>query len=217
MTDYNEEYFFLDFIPDRGYPMLDLGDDFKDYVMDFLRAEPIKYTEPIQLKFGHPVPRKPKMGDYHNFSNASPVFSEKLKRVIEDMQVKDIQFVPVLIQDKNGNLIQGYHAIKVCNTIFCADLDKSEYSLLTNEKICNFDKLVIDNKKLDSVPLEERLIFAVGECRLYVVYHISVIEKMLDTVPEGMTVYRLSKWDFSAPFYAAYGDYISELDDDDDE
>jgi hypothetical protein len=191
--------------------MLDLDDDFEDYVMDFLRAEPVVYKETIILQFGYPVPRKPKMADYHDFSTPSPVLSEKLKKAIEAMQVKDIQFVPVLIRDKNDDLIEGYHAINVCNTINCTNMEESKYSLLTNGKICNFDKLVLDNEKLDLIPLEDRLIFSVGECGNYVVYHISVIEKMLETSPEGMTVYRLAKWDSSAPFYDAYYEYISEL------
>jgi hypothetical protein len=211
MADYNEEYFILSITNNSNYPMLDLDDDFEDYAMDFLDDEPIIYEETIQLQFGDPVPRKPKMVDFHDFSNASPVLSKKLKKVIEDMQVKNIQFVPVLIRDKNDDLIEGYHAIKVCNTINCADLKKSKYSLLTNKKICSFDKLVLDNEKLDSIPLEDRLIFAIGEKRTYVVYHISVVEKMLETAPEGMTVYRLAQWDSSAPFYDAYYEYISKI------
>lgn len=212
MKNYNDEYFFLRLVESSEYPRLVLDDDFLDYAMDFLRAKPIVYDENfIQLRFREPVPRKPKMVDYHSFSTPSPVFSEKLKKVIEDMEVKDIQFVPVLIRDKSDDLIEGYYAIKVCNQISCADLEKSKYDRTGNGKVSNFQKLVLDNEKLDEIRLEDRLVFAIGESRVYVVYHISVIEKMLDAAPEGMTVYSLSGWDPSAPFYEVYGEYLKGL------
>jgi len=212
MTNYNEEYFFIADNEDERYPMLDLNDDYCDeYAMPLLRAEPIVYDKPILLEFAYPVPRNPKMGDYHSLEKPSPVFSEKLKKVIEDMQVKDIQFVPVLIEGKKKEMIEGYHAIKVCNLIYCADLETSEYDTFDDGRVCTFEKLVLDNVKLDKIPLEDRLIFAVGEKRTYVVYHISVVEKMLATAPEGMTVYRLAGWDSSVPFYEAYGEYLKGL------
>lgn len=216
MKDYNEDYFFLEIDNSPSNPILALDDDFKEYVMDFLRNEPIVYDKIIQLKFRNPVPKKPRMADFHSFSSPSPVFSVKLKKVVEDMQIKNIQFVPVLIRGKSDELIEGYHAIKVCNTINCTDLEKSVYDTFDDGRVCSFDKLVLNNKKLEPIPLKDRLIFAIGEKRTYVVYHISVVEKMLETAPEGMTVYRLAKWDSSAPFYDAYYDYISEFDDDDE-
>ncbi len=192
--------------------MLTLDDDYCDeYAMPFLRAVPVVYDKPILMEFAYPVPRNPKMVDFHFYQMTSPVVSEKLKKVIEDMQVKNIQFVPVLIQGKKNEMIEGYHAIKVCNTVFCADLEASEYDLLSSGNIGSFEKLVLDSEKLDKIPLEDRLIFAIGEKRTYVVYHISVVEKMLATAPEGMTVYRLAGWDSSAPFYEAYGEYLKGL------
>jgi len=211
MKNYNEEYFFLGLVNNPNYPMLDLDDDFEDYAMDFLRAKPIDYAETIQLMFSEPVPKNPQMADYHSFITSSPVFSEKLKKVIEDIHIKDIQFIPVLIRNEKDEFIKGFHAIKVCNLIHCADLERSEYDLLGNGKIGSFSKLVLDNQKLDEISLADRLIFAVGEKRTYVLYHISVVEKMLDAAPRGMTVYRLAGWDSSAPFYDAYGNYLKGL------
>ena len=211
MKNYNEEYFFLGIVEHPDYPMLALSKDFKNYAIDFLCTEPIEYEQTIQLKFRDPVPRKPRMVDYHSFSTPSPVFSEKLKKVIEGIPVKDIQFVPVLICNKNDELIEGYHAIKVCNSIECADMDLSGYDTFSDGEISAFTKLVLDNEKLDKIPLENRLIFALGEKITYVLYHISVVEKMLETTPEGMTVYRLAGWDSSAPFYEVYGNYLKSL------
>lgn len=208
MKDYNEEYFFLGLVDHPSYPMLAFGDNFKRYARKFLQAEPIIYDEPIELKFREPVPRKPKMADYHLLSTPSPVFSEKLKNVIDKIKIRDIQFVPVLIRNEDDELIEGFSAIKVCNMIHCVDFEKSECDIDEDGDIDNIDKLVLDCDKLDKIPLEDRLIFAVAEKRTYVVYHISVVEKMLDSAPQGMTVYRLSGWDPSAPFYEVYGDYL---------
>lgn len=211
MKNYNEEYFYLKLVEHSGYPMLALDDDFKKYALRFLRTKPIEYTKKIQLKFREPIPQKPQMADYNPFTTPSPVLSEKLKKVIEDMQVKDIQFVPVLIRDKKDEFIEGFHAIKVCNSISCANMDLSDYASSEPGEVDHFNKLVLDNEKLDNIPLEDRLIFAVEEEITTVLYHISVVEKMLNAAPTGMTVYRLAGYDPSAPFYEAYGEYLKGL------
>ena len=91
-------------------------------------------------------------------------------------------------------------------------MDKENSDWEPNEwkpgKASNVEKLVLDNEVLDKIPLEERLVFAVWEAHLHVLYHYSVVEKMLEIDPTGMTIYRLSKWDSSAPFKS---EYISKL------
>lgn len=212
MKNYNDEYFFIGLAEISNSPMLTLDDDFvEDYAIPFLHARPIKYSELIRLKFSEPVPRKPKMVDYHSFSTPSPVVSEKLKSAIEATQAKEVQFVPVLIRDKSDDLIEGYSVIKICKSINCANMEESKYNLALNGKILSFDKLVLDNDKLDEIPLEDRLIFAVGEKKTYIAYHISVIEKMLATEPVGMNVYRVSGWDPGLPFREIYDEYLKGL------
>jgi hypothetical protein len=61
---------------------------------------------------------------------------------------------------------------------------------------------------LEKIPLEERLVFAIWENDLKVCYHYSVVEKLLELEPKGMTVYRLAKLDANAPFM---GEYLSKL------
>lgn len=53
------------------------------------------------------------MKDYNEFITPSPVFSEKLKRVISDIPVKEIQFVPIVIFDKSNETIEGYYIIPI--------------------------------------------------------------------------------------------------------
>jgi hypothetical protein len=210
MTDYNEEYFYLhedeldkypcfDYASRNGFTSMELFDEF---VLDTTRAR--------CLCFGYPIPRNPKLADFHFLKESAPVISERLKNVLESLNLKDMQFLPAIIRDKSGEEHSGYYIIHVVNLIKCMDKEKSvwEPNVYQPGEAFSVDKLVLDNEVLDKIPLEERLVFAVWENSLKVLYHYSVVEKLLEIDPKGMTIYRLSKYDSSLPFKA---EYISKL------
>ena len=209
MKNYNEEYFYL---KEEGsnFPMVQYAAEnvcsrmelFDDIVLD---TNEIRY-----LSFRKPIPGNPKLADFHRIQQNSPAISERLKNVLESLNLKDVQFLPAVIRDKNGTEHSGYYIIHVVNLIKCMDKENSDWE--PNEwkpgQAADIEKLVLDNEVLDKIPLEERLVFAVWENSMEVLYHYSVVEKMLEIDPTGMTIYRLSKWDSSAPFKS---EYISKL------
>ena len=207
MRDYNEEYFFVKREQNSRIPKLMLDDQDEHYSLKLLFPRPLEKTTAYHLKFDHP-PRKPVMADFHLLSTPVPVITEKLKEVFASLELNYIQLIPVLIRDKSDDIIEGYHLLKIFNPIECVDKEKSEYQTMRSGEIRNFNKLVLDNERLDQIPLKDRLILNVGECDTNVIYHISVVEKILATAPTGLTVYRLSKWDSGAPFREAYVSYL---------
>lgn len=86
------------------------------------------------------------------------------------------------------------------------DKDRSEWTPSRRKpgKASEVKKLILDNNVLDKVPLEERLVFALWENSLNVLFHQSVVEKILEIGPTGLTIYRLSKWDSKLPFIESY-------------
>ena len=208
MTDYNEEYFYLHEDEVDKYPSLeydyDAPDDmelFDDIVLD---TEEIRY-----LCFCKPTPHNPQLADFHFLQENAPVISERLKNVLESFNLKNMQFLPAVIRDKSGEEHSGYYIIHIVNTIKCMDVEKSKYSGRdATGLVSGVEKLVLNNDVLDKIPLEDRLVFALWENNMKVLYHYSVVEKLLEIDPKGMTIYRLSKYDSSAPFM---GEYISKL------
>ncbi len=209
MTNYNEEYFYLDSTGD-SFPMIqyaagnicDSMELFDDIVLD---TNEVRY-----LCFAKPIPRSPKLADFHFLQENSPAISERLKQVLESFNLKSVQFLPAVIRDKSDTEHSGYYIIHVLNLIKCMDKENSEWEPDDDDEEQAFDveKLVLDNEVLDKIPLEERLVFALWENHMKVLFHYSVVEKLLEVTPTGMTIYRLSKWDSSAPFKA---EYISKL------
>jgi len=202
MKNYNEEYFYLD--STGGFPMFTYdyngGNDMELFDDIELDTKEIRY-----LCFRKPIPRSPKLADFHFLQENSPAISERLKKVLEGFNLKGIQFLPAVVRDKSGNEHPGYYIIHVVNQIKCMDIENSTYSTRDPDgRVSGVNKLVFNNEVLDKIPLEERLVFALWENTMKVCYHYSVVEKLLEIVPQGMTIYRLSKWDSSLPFKEEY-------------
>lgn len=206
MKNYNEEYFYLRKTGGDKYPSLQYAagnvcssmELFDDIALD---TQEIRY-----LSFRKPMPRSPKLADFHLLKENAPAISECLKKVLESLNLKGIQFLPAVIRDKSGKEHSGYYIIHIVNLIKCMDKENSIYEPCRDlpGQVTDLDKLVLDNEVLDKIPLEERLVFALWENSLKVCYHYSVVEKLLEINPKGMTIYRLSKWDSSTPFKEEY-------------
>ncbi len=205
MTNYNEEYFFLRYTELNKYPSLMYSKYEPHTEMELLR-EKVLDESPRILSFGYPRPRKPQLGDFHALYEHAPVISERMVQVLKSFNLKNMQFVPAIILDKKEERHEGYYIIRVHNLIQAMDKEKSAWEPSERKpgKAFRINKLVLDNEALNKIPLEERLVFAIWENDLKVCYHYSVVEKLLELEPKGMTIYRLSKWDPSAPFKAEY-------------
>ncbi|MDR3060241.1 MAG: hypothetical protein LBU84_19135 [Prevotella sp.] len=202
MQNYNEEYFYVISHGDE-YPMLDYVNG---GVMELFRGKPLDPGEVRIMRFADPIPRNPQLADHHFLTSNAPVISGRLKGLLESLNLKGIEFLPVIIQDKEGKEHNDYSIIHVLNEIQCMDKEKSKWdpSKYKPGRAKDVEKLVLDNGALDKIPLEERLVFTLWENGTNVLYHHSVVDKILEISPTGLTVYRLSRWNPDAPFIEGY-------------
>lgn len=217
MKDYNEEYYYLT-ANGINFPALDFdGPNMIRNKYKFFRKNAVD-EEIIPLRFSDPIPRKPQMADVHSMAS-NRVFSERIKKTLEEICLKNVQFIPVVITDKNDELISGYYIPHIYNVIKCADMENSIYEddndddTEEDDIIYEFEKLVLDNTILDKIPLNDRLVFLVGESNLKRLYHRSIAEKILSLKPTGVSFYQLSTYDESKPFQAEFLDWIMNEDD----
>lgn len=188
------------------YPMLEYAADSIGSFTELLRNKDLDITQVRMMCFAKPIPTNAQLADHHYLTANAPVISHRLKDILEGLNLKQVQLLPTIVRDKKGKEHEGYYIVHVLNLIKCMDKEKSEWTphFKLEEKASDVQKLVLDNDVLDKIPLEERLVFALWENSLEVLYHRSVIEKMLELNPTGLTVHRLSGYDQGLPFIEAY-------------
>lgn len=206
MKDYNQEYFFLR-RKGNNFPLVDYI-NWPDSDIDYLEEE-FEDKRVIPFMFSEPLPNAPQIADLHTCAYKL-VISKKIKDILSKMYLKNIQFIPATIQDSSGEMHEEYYIIHIYNLIECMDMKASawEADMDDPEMVYNIEKLVLDNEKLNKIPIENRLVLALQEHPLTTVYHRTIIEKILAAKPTGVGVYCLADWDGSNPFEDEFWDYI---------
>lgn len=212
MKNYAEEYYYM--IPvGVNHPLLNTI--FRDDKSLLYKKHALDENHLIKFFIGDPIPRKYKLADMHSDAQHL-VISDRLKEAMQAMRLKDVQYLPATIKHpKTEEVFEGYWALHIHNMINCLDLKKSKFDTLygKNDNIVSIEKLVFDNEALDKIPLEERLVFALGEERLEMFFHATVVEKIIDLKPVGLMFFPLAKWSDEIPFKLAAMEYIIEPKD----
>lgn len=189
MVDHNEEYYIIGRKDVPGAPLL----RWDQQRFKFYKGLPVEISVPINLKIADPQPREPQKMDY--LSLPKPVISEKIKNVLEPLKIKGIQILPAKVKISKEEF-WDYWYLHIFNKIECIDFEKSDCVFADSDgKILNISSLVFDNKKLDKIPLEERLIFLPKEYASYEVFHKSIVEEIQAIEPTGLIWARVSEWD----------------------
>ena len=66
--------------------------------------------------------------------------------------------------------------------------------------VLGIDALVLDERVLQDIPLERRLVFVLAESTSTYVFHHSVVEHVLAPKPEGLRFIRVDRWNDASGF-----------------
>jgi hypothetical protein len=200
METINSEYYIL--VEDSEYPALaykDWGDFDLDRTLNLNRPIEKMPEFPFDLYLRKPVPRKPKLADYHILFGLEHVVSERVKLTIEEMNPIKIEYLPADIHLNSTGYEEGYFILNIYNVITAMDKAHSEWTKSHNPRpereVLSIDKLVLDLSKLADIPLQERLIFALGECPVYKLFHESIIDNIARLEPKGFYAVPVKAWD----------------------
>ena len=181
--------------------------------LDFGLSRELNYYEPIDLpeEFAplelHLRNRvaKPRIEDYHTLFGLEHVVSVKLKQAIEELKPVNLQFLPAEIHTRSDEY-EDYFIVNCYNLIPAMDKEKSKWTKSNHpdpeREVQSIDKLVMDLDKLKDIPLSERLIFVLGECPAYTLFHESVIRNIEKADPKGL---------YAVPVEAWYADLMMDL------
>ncbi|MFP2926116.1 imm11 family protein [Pyxidicoccus sp. 3LG] len=188
------EYFVIESAASNDHPML----SWDEYIAGFAGPKPFKpLGRPIKLRLGKPIPKNPIMVDHHELPD--PVFSPRIKEALEPLDVYGVQFIQADVKVKPED-VRCYWLLHVYSWIACVDRARSVLSFYDNGYILGVRKLVLDEKVLQEIPLERRLVFCLKEKPSTHVFHQSMVEKILALQPEGLRFIRVDKWSDSAAF-----------------
>lgn len=189
-----DEYFVLMRARSNEHPLL----AWDESASAFRKGRPVQRSEPVRLKLGEPVPPKPRMVDHHGLP--MPVVSPRLKECMESLGLHGVQWVPAEV--RVGDTVLCYWLAHMWRRLACLDrersvIERSDSGLL----LLGIDKLVLDEKVLREIPLEERLAFRLEEAVVHV-FHRTVVDRVMSLTPppEGLRFIPVPDWSDSSGF-----------------
>jgi hypothetical protein len=188
------DYYFIGSTYPDNVPLLTVDDKIDAGSVDFLARSIIMPDNYVaRVRFGAPVPAKPRLADYFSLDGGDSVFSKKIHDALELHNIKGLQLVPAIIRGKKDVEYKDFWVANVYQKMYSFDKDKSEYGRISELTGAwkGIKKIVLDNNLLASVPLEDRLVFVAKENSSFILYHKSIVDIIMSVEPEGIRFERI--------------------------
>lgn len=182
------EYYRVHRKNDKTIPLLDPDSGCPRYLS---KKVPIEDPELMVFKLGQPVPKAPKMADYHSSPNS--VISKKIYDVLSPLKIEGLQLLPSTIRVNDDEVYSNYWAMHIYQRIQCINAAKSD-CVIDDISLGYVKKLVLDHDALKAIPLKNRLIFRLQEDRSYELFHASVVDAIMKVNPEGIRFTNINEW-----------------------
>ena len=199
MTQFDKEYYVVFPQITADVPRVTVSSDLEVNLALKIK-HPLNEISFIEFEFREPYPKKPKIVDY--FTNGGfGTISEKLNQVLEPLNIKGIQLIPATVDNpKSREIYKNYYFLHIYNYLNCLDMDKSNYTKSLIGTIRVIEKIVLDTAVLSKIPLEDRLIFRLGELYTFSLFHQSVVEKIMAVNPEGLRFVKVEDFNEGSAF-----------------
>jgi hypothetical protein len=199
-SKYDEEYFIITRENIDSYPLVCIDEDeLSEYKSGGMFASPGPliqdgYVYPVKLN--EPIPESPELVDFHR---RPYMFSYRvIKDVAQRHDMPGVQWLPAYI-DHNGTRFNDYVIMHVYKKIKCMDMEYSEYDEYDDDAY-DIDKLVLDEKVLGSLDLNERLIFKLKEKTSLIFMHESIVNQIMQHNPKGVRFVKSKDWHVGVGF-----------------
>ena len=113
-------YFIIKDSLDISHPFLKVSLDGPSYLH---KREKIENPGTMIFDYADPIPRKPKLGDFH--FEPSMIVSNRIFEVLNSFDISTIQLIPAKIRGNDGTENNEYHAIHIFKGIPCLDVENS--------------------------------------------------------------------------------------------
>jgi hypothetical protein len=159
--------------------------EYENEIID--NPQPMEYS--VQVK-GR---KRYEVVDYH--ITPYSVISKKIYDILYNMNIEGLQFIPATIIGKKDERYENYYFMHIYNYLSVMDKDKSIYKWDNFIKVANpLQKLILDKKLLEEIPLEKRLIFRLKENYMFELVHKSIVDIIMETKPTGIGFLGVLGW-----------------------
>ncbi|UPY79473.1 WGR domain-containing protein [Leptospira weilii] len=191
-------YFVIERENNDSYPLLAwCGDTGERY---FSRFQGKNFIAPsdfeLKLRLGPPIPKKYILVDYHSLPE--PVVSQRIKKVIDQLPVCNINFIPATI-DTQQETFSNYYVLHVAK-IQCLDEKKSALTTRPDGRISEVDSIVLDKMILKKIPFERRAIFKMLYDIEYYIIHERIVSEIQKISPKGIRFIPVSEYKSDSAF-----------------
>ena len=129
--------------------------------------------------------------DYSRDGHGCPVFSDKLKNIMEAAGCDNIEYFPAQIVEYNSSEPQsGYYAANIIGLIQCIDMDESEVDEDEDGNIDEIEHLVIDESAT-----RDLLIFRLAEMQDVILIHEHFKKPIEEAGITGVSLVPCDQWD----------------------
>ena len=135
------------------------------------------------------------------------VVSDRVREIISAETVKGLQFNSAVFIDEDDKWHEGLWYLTFYERLACLDVKDSEalrgdLSAYGPKSIMTVNKYSLDAKKLDSIPLDERLIFKIGGTSFsYVFVHESIRDAIISSGIRGVRFFKVSEFEEGDQYY----------------
>ncbi len=165
---------------DRWVAIPDLNGPFEhDLEISFTFGKPIPFDLEV---IEYIVPQRKKYTDFQFNYPGHPLFSKRLRELLAELGVDNIEYYDTRFKTKKGKLIDDTYKIgNVIGTVKCFDWKRSKYDKKTSDefKVRDIEKVVIRKKQARG-----HLLFRMEEQNVILLVHSSVRDALLAA---GMT------------------------------
>jgi len=178
MTGINDQYFVIEAENNDNQPMLAWGSSSRPALRK------IASIATIDLKLAKQLPENPEMVDYHVLPR--PVISSALKQALNNIELKDVQFIPARIKTP-GKVYDNYYLLHMYNLIRCLDVENSDCDIDEDlNDVEDIRRFLLDEKRLSEIELNKRLLFVMWEYPSLYICHDCIKRKLESINPAGI-------------------------------
>jgi len=197
MKDLNNEYYVMFEDTSKNLVSID-GYIEPDFALDDPAPEP--HSIDIYISLGGK--KNPTFEDIHFESLTDIVMQKQVVDVLKKFELYKVQ----LLKGTHGEVIekfnQMYYKLWCYNHILCLDLEKSKYGSKDSDNswVYDLETIVLDSERLRQTPLEQRLMFHIGERSDCLIIHQSIVDELSKHNFVGASYIPVKSWGLDSVF-----------------